>query len=56
MPCCASGQSYIVSLPELDFEIGNDGLPLQLNVDSGTPMLSIEWGFTLAIGFDEVSG
>lgn len=52
----ASGQKYIFALPELDFQLGNDGFPLQLYVDSGTPELSIEWQFKIAFGFDEQSG
>ena len=50
------GQTYRVNLPELEFEIGNDGLPLQVVVDGGTPVLEIEWEFNLAFGFDEETG
>ena len=52
------GQNFSFNLPELDFEIGNDALPLQLSVeDEGDPpVLEIEWAFTLAFGFDEDDG
>jgi hypothetical protein len=53
---CTSGQKYTFALPELDFQLGNDGFPLQIYVDSGTPELSIEWQFKIAFGFDEQSG
>lgn len=50
------GQSYKVTLPQLDFELGNNQLPLQIKVDSGNPVMSISWSLTLAFGFDETSG
>ena len=50
------GQTYSVNLPELEFEIGNDGLPLQVVVNGGTPVLEIEWEFNLAFGFDDETG
>ena len=53
---CRSGQKITVTLPELDFELGNDKFPLQVAVDGGAPKLEIEWEFDLAFGFDEESG
>jgi hypothetical protein len=50
------GQKYNNTLPELDFEIGNDNFPLQVAVNGGKPVLQIEWEFNLAFGFDEESG
>lgn len=50
------GQEYLITLPALDFELGNKALPLQLNVDSSPPEFSIEWKFTLSFGFDEEDG
>ena len=36
------GQNYTFSLPELDFEIGNDALPFQLTIESGDkPVLEV---------------
>ena len=50
------GQKYEIVLPELDFELGNDALPLQLNIDSDPPVLEIEWQFDLAFGIDNDDG
>ena len=36
------GQKYSFALPDLDFEIGNDALPFQLNVDAAKkPVLEV---------------
>lgn len=50
-----SGQKISITLPELDFEL-DGALPLQLNIDSDKPVLTLEWGFLLAFGFDEKDG
>ena len=44
------GQSVSITLPDLDFELDVDLLPLQLNVDSEPPVLTLSWEFTLAFG------
>ena len=49
------GQEFPIELPELDFELP-EGLPVQLKVDSETPVLELFWKFKLAFGFDETDG
>ena len=43
-------------LPELNFKLDNDALPLQFNISDNQPTLTIEWEFTLAFGFDDNDG
>lgn len=44
------GQSIDIVLPELDFELENDELPLQLRVNGTAPVLTIQWQFIFAFG------
>jgi hypothetical protein len=48
------GQTYTITLPPLNFDVGNDKLPLQIQLDATrNPQLTLEWAFKLAFGFDE---
>lgn len=48
------GQTFTIELPPLNFDLGNDNLPLKIKLDSnGQPALKLEWGFKLAFGFDD---
>ena len=49
-----TGQRLTITLPPLNFHLGNDNLPLQIELDSdGQPALTLEWSLKLAFGFDE---
>jgi hypothetical protein len=51
------GQTFTITLPPLNFDIGNDKLPIQIKMDqTQNPELVLEWGFKLAFGFDEEAG
>ena len=48
------GQTYNITLPPLNFDIGSDNFPLKIKMNqTQNPELSLEWGFKLAFGFDE---
>lgn len=51
------GQTYTIELPPVNFDIGNEAFPLQINAGSSAqPILSLEWSFKLAFGYDESDG
>ena len=51
------GQTFTVSLPPMNFDLGNDNFPLQISTSSSErPTLNITWNFKLAFGFDEDDG
>lgn len=50
------GQQIDVPLPSLNFKLDNEALPLQLEISGNQPILTIEWEFKLAFGFDESDG
>ena len=45
-----SGQEINITLPELDFELENEALPLQLRVNGSQPVLTITWELLFAFG------
>ena len=49
------GQTFNVSLPPMNFDLGNNNFPLQIST-SERPTLDITWNFKLAFGFDEDDG
>ncbi len=44
------GQSFNKSLHELDFQMNNDALPLQFNLDADASVMTVTWAFKLAFG------
>ena len=50
------GQTYTIELPDLDFELGNDALPIQLKISAEPPIMNVTWKFSLSFGYDEEDG
>ena len=50
------GQTYTIELPDLDFELGNDALPIQLKISAEPPIKNVSWKFSLSFGYDEEDG
>ena len=51
-----SAQNYTIDLPELDFELDNQALPIQFNIAGASPTFTVELRFKFSFGFDEDNG